>query len=65
MPKKPELTYEEAREQLSAIATQLERGNISLEESLALWEQGEKLATICDEWLTNARNAVTGTPTEE
>lgn len=50
--------YEQARDQLANIASQLERGNLSLEESLALWEQGEKLADICDQWLTNARERV-------
>jgi exodeoxyribonuclease VII small subunit len=50
--------YEQARDQLADIASQLERGNLSLEESLALWEQGEKLADICEHWLTNARERV-------
>ena len=30
-------------------------GGTSLEESLALWERGEELATICQEWLDGAR----------
>lgn len=61
MPKKDEvqgLGYEEARDQLASISTQLERGNLSLEESLALWEQGEKLAAVCEQWLTNARERI-------
>ena len=33
----------------------LEAGGTTLEESLALWERGEKLATICQEWLDGAR----------
>ena len=33
----------------------LEAGGTSLEDSLALWERGEKLATICQEWLDGAR----------
>ena len=30
-------------------------GGTTLEESLALWERGELLATICQEWLDGAR----------
>ena len=33
----------------------LEAGGTTLEESLALWERGEQLATICQEWLDGAR----------
>ena len=33
----------------------LEAGGTTLEESLALWERGEKLATICQQWLDGAR----------
>jgi exodeoxyribonuclease VII small subunit len=33
----------------------LEAGGTTLEESLALWERGEKLATLCQEWLDGAR----------
>lgn len=55
------LGYEQARDRLANIASQLERGNLSLEESLALWEQGEKLADICEAWLTNARGRINPT----
>jgi exodeoxyribonuclease VII small subunit len=48
-------TYEEAREELADIVRKLESGGGSLEESLALWERGEALATICQEWLDGAR----------
>ena len=33
----------------------LEAGGITLEESLALWERGEELAPICQDWLDGAR----------
>ena len=33
----------------------LEAGGTTLEESLALWERGEELARICQEWLDGAR----------
>lgn len=48
-------SYEAAREELVEVVRQLEAGGTSLEESLALWERGEKLATICQEWLDGAR----------
>ena len=49
------LSYEEAREELVGVVTRLEAGGASLEDSLALWERGEKLATICQDWLDGAR----------
>lgn len=48
-------TYEEAREELVAVVRALEAGGTTLEESLALWERGERLATTCQEWLDGAR----------
>jgi len=48
-------TYEEAREELIEVVRTLEAGGTTLEESLALWERGEALAKICQEWLDGAR----------
>lgn len=50
-----ELTYEEAREELIDVVRTLEAGGTTLEESLALWERGEALAKVCQEWLDGAR----------
>jgi exodeoxyribonuclease VII small subunit len=47
--------YEEARAELIDVVRALEAGGTTLEESLSLWERGEKLATICQEWLDGAR----------
>lgn len=47
--------YEEARAELIEVVRALEAGGTTLEESLALWERGEQLATICQEWLDGAR----------
>ena len=47
--------YEEARTELIEVVRALEAGGTTLEESLALWERGEKLAAICQEWLDGAR----------
>jgi exodeoxyribonuclease VII small subunit len=49
------LGYEQAREELADVVRRLEAGGLSLEESLALWERGEKLADICAQWLEGAR----------
>jgi len=48
-------SYEAAREELVEVVRRLETGGSTLEESLALWERGEALATICQEWLDGAR----------
>jgi exodeoxyribonuclease VII small subunit len=48
-------SYEEAREELVEVVRRLESGGTDLEESLALWERGEKLAQICQEWLDGAK----------
>jgi exodeoxyribonuclease VII small subunit len=47
--------YEEARDQLADLVKRLEAGGLTLEQSLELWERGERLATICEEWLEGAR----------
>ena len=52
---KPDLSYEEAREELVEVVRTLESGGGTLEESLALWERGEELAKICQSWLDGAR----------
>jgi len=52
------LSYEQAREELVEVVRKLEAGGITLEESLALWERGEKLATLCQEWLDGARKKI-------
>lgn len=50
-----ELSYEQAREELVEVVRRLESGGTDLEESLALWERGEKLAQICQSWLDGAK----------
>jgi len=49
------LTYEQAREELVSVVQRLEAGGGTLEETLALWERGELLATECQGWLDGAR----------
>jgi exodeoxyribonuclease VII small subunit len=49
------LSYEQARDELQQVVSQLEQQNISLESSMALWERGEALAKHCEEFLAGAR----------
>ena len=51
----PEMSYEESREELNNVVRQLESGGLSLKDSLALWERGEELARVCEQWLEGAR----------
>lgn len=50
-----ELTYEQARKELGEIVVKLESGGASLAESMQLWERGEQLAKICQDWLDGAQ----------
>lgn len=47
--------YEKARDELASLVKRLEAGGLTLEQSLELWERGEQLADICEEWLEGAR----------
>jgi exodeoxyribonuclease VII small subunit len=49
------MSYEAARDELAKVVSALESGGLGLEESLKLWERGEELANICQEWLDGAR----------
>jgi exodeoxyribonuclease VII small subunit len=49
------LSYEQARDELGEVVRALEAGGTTLEESLALWERGEKLAAICQQLLDGAQ----------
>jgi exodeoxyribonuclease VII small subunit len=53
------LSYEQARDELAGVVKRLETGGLTLEQSLDLWERGEKLAAICAEWLDGARARLT------
>jgi len=51
----PEIPYEQARDELISVVQKLETGGTSLDESLALWERGELLAKVCQQWLDGAQ----------
>lgn len=63
MPKR-ELSFEEAYRQLEAVVQKLEAGGLPLEESIALYEEGMRLAQICSRQLDAAELRVTQITTE-
>ncbi len=50
-----DLSYEQARDELVRVVTELEQGGATLEQSIALWERGEALARRCEQWLLGAK----------
>lgn len=53
-----ELSYEQARTQLEEIVRQLESSGTNLAEMMELWERGEALARICQEYLDAAKATI-------
>ena len=51
-----ELSFEAALKELEAIVAQLERGEVDLEDSIALYERGQALKTHCDQKLKSAES---------
>jgi len=49
------LSYEQARDELASVVKRLEAGGLTLEQSLELWERGERLAAVCERLLEGAR----------
>jgi len=49
-----QLTFEEAYARLEAIVARLESGELTLDESVALYEQGQALARHCSDLLDKA-----------
>jgi exodeoxyribonuclease VII small subunit len=48
------MPFEAAMKELESIVDKLEKGTVSLEESIAIYERGEALKTHCDALLKNA-----------
>ena len=70
MSKKP--TFEENISRLEQIVRAMERGDVALEESLKLFQEGTELVRVCEKLLDDAQLQVTkitagadGAPTEE
>ena len=53
-----ELTFEEAMAELEKVVTQLERGDVALEQSIALYERGAALKALCAGKLKDAEEKV-------
>ena len=65
MSEEEQLSYEDARDRLIDVVHTLEQGGTSLAESLALWEQGEELAKVCQRALEGARARLDKAMSEE
>ena len=52
------LTFEQAFQQLEEVVQRLESGELSLEQSLALFEKGMLLAKLCESKLDEAEQKV-------
>jgi exodeoxyribonuclease VII small subunit len=52
------LSFEVALKQLEEIVTKLERGDVALEESIAIYERGEALKKRCEALLAQAEERV-------
>lgn len=53
-----ELSFERALKELEAIVSRLERGDVELEESIAIYERGDALKAHCDQLLKQAEAKV-------
>ncbi len=51
-------TFEKSLEQLESIANELERGSLSLEKSIEIFEKGIKLSKECSEKLDKAEKKI-------
>ena len=54
MTETPEIRFEDAFRELETIIDRLEAGNLSLDESMSLFERGRQLAIICEQHLNAA-----------
>ena len=54
-----EMNFEEAMQALEKIATELEKGDLSLEESVAKFEEGIALSKKCSDIIEKAEKKIT------
>lgn len=54
-----ELKFEEAMQKLETIASDLEKGDLSLEESVTKFEEGMKLSKQCNDMIEKAEKKIT------
>ncbi len=55
-----DLSFEDALERLNEIVHNLEKGDIKLEDSLNLFEEGVKLSSFCKDVLKRAADKIEG-----
>ncbi|MCM1114432.1 MAG: exodeoxyribonuclease VII small subunit [Clostridium sp.] len=53
------LTYEEAISRLEEIVNMLEKNDVSLDDSMKLFEEGTKLTSFCSQKLKEAEQKIT------
>ncbi|WP_170376381.1 exodeoxyribonuclease VII small subunit [Ruegeria atlantica] len=53
-----QMTFEQAMKELEAVVGQLERGDVALDQSIALYERGAALKKRCEEELKRAEEKV-------
>ena len=54
-----EIKFEDAMKELESIAGELEKGNLSLEESVSKFEEGMKISKKCSEIIEQAEKKIT------
>lgn len=54
-----EMNFEESMQELEKIATELEKGDLSLEESVTKFEEGMKLSKKCNNIIEEAEKKIT------
>ena len=54
----PDLSYEQARDELVRLVSRIESGQVPLEEAMTLWERGEQLAAHCQAKLDAAQDTL-------
>jgi exodeoxyribonuclease VII small subunit len=53
-----DLTFEEALKELEVVVGKLERGDVALEDSIALYERGAALKAACEKKLADAEEKI-------
>lgn len=54
-----EMNFEDSIKELENIANELEKGNLTLDESVSKFEQGMKLSKKCNDFLDSAEKKIT------
>ena len=60
-----EMTFEQAMSELERIVTQLEKGDVPLEDSISLYEKGAELKKRCETKLKEAEQKVAAITLDE